>query len=128
MKHIPNIAAGLLGLAFITFGLNHFLGFIQMPPPPKGSPPYLFFGAIGPTGYLTFVKVCELLGGILVALPKTRNIGLLILGPIVVNILAFHAFLTNGAGFTDPAVIVVSLLSAYLLWVGRKNFCGLLNK
>ena len=127
MKHLPNITAALLGLAFIAFGLNHFLHFIEIPKSPEGSPPYLFFGAIGPTGYLTFVKMCEILGGILVAVPKTRNIGLLILGPIVVNILAFQVFLTKSAGLFDPPVIAVSVLSAYLLWSGRKKFCGLLN-
>ncbi len=128
MKHLPNIAGGLLGLAFLVFGLNHFLNFLpDMPAPEKGSPPALFFGAIYPTGFLSFIKVCEILGGILVALPKTRNIGLLLLGPIVVNILAFHLFLTDRSGLLDPPVIAVSVLSAYLLWVGRKKFCGLLN-
>ena len=127
MKRIPNIAAALLGLAFVVFGLNHFLQFLEVPKPPEGSPPYLFFGAIAPTGYLTFVKICEILGGVLVALPKTRNIGLLVLGPIVVNILAFQVFLTKSAGLFDPPVIAVSVLSAYLLWVGRKKFRGLIN-
>jgi putative oxidoreductase len=127
MKHIPNIAGGLLGLAFITFGLNHFLHFIAMPTAPEGSPPAMFMGALYTTGYLSFIKVLEILGGLLVALPKTRNIGLLVLGPVIVNILAFHVFLTNGGGLFDPPVIAVSVLSAYLLWVGRKKFCGLLN-
>ncbi len=128
MKNLPNIAGGLLGLAFLVFGLNHFLHFLpDMPAPEKGSPPALFFGAIYPTGFLSFIKVCEILGGIFVALPKTRNIGLLLLGPIVVNILAFHLFLTDRSGLLDPPVIAVSVLSAYLLWVGRKKFCGLLN-
>ena len=127
MKHIPNIAAGLLGLAFVIFGANHFLHFLEVPKPPEGSPPYLFFGAIGPTGFLSFVKVCEIIGGILVALPKTRNLGLLVIGPIVVNILAFQVFLTKSAGLFDPPVIAVTVLSAYLLWVGRKKFLGLIN-
>ncbi|MBT8036502.1 MAG: hypothetical protein KJO21_03055 [Verrucomicrobiae bacterium] len=41
--------------------------------------------------------------------------------------LAFHIFLTNGGGLLDPPVVALSLLAAYLLWVGRKKFCGLLN-
>lgn len=127
MKHIPNIAAGLLGLAFITFGLNHFLHFIPIPPAPEGSPPALFMGALYSTGYLGFIKVLEIIGGLLVAIPKTRNIGLLFLGPVIVNILAFHVFLTKGGGLFDPPVIAVSVLAAYLLFVGHKKFCGLLN-
>lgn len=68
------------------------------PPPPEGTPPALFMGAFAPTGYLTFVKVIEVIGGVLVAIPFTRNLGLLVLGPIIVNILAFHAFITKGEG------------------------------
>ena len=30
MKHLPNIAGGLLGLAFLTFGLNHFLKLLEV--------------------------------------------------------------------------------------------------
>jgi hypothetical protein len=70
----------------------------------------------------------ELLGGILVAIPHTRNFGLLILGPIIVNILAFHLFVTGGEGLFNPMIIVIVLLALYLLWVGRKNFAGLLNR
>jgi hypothetical protein len=84
-------------------------------------------GAMFPTGYLTFVKVLEIFGGLLVALPRTRNIGLLVLGPIVVNILAFHIFLTKGAGLFEPPVIAIALLSAFVLFSERKAFAGLLK-
>jgi putative oxidoreductase len=128
MKHAPTIAGGLLGLLFVVFGLNFFLKFIPMPPgPPEGSPPALFMAALFPTGYLAFVKVLEILGGILVAIPKTRNIGLLVLGPVIVNILAFHIFLLGGAGLVDPVVILITLLPLYLLWTARKPFATLLR-
>lgn len=128
MKHIPNIAGALLGLAFLTFGLNHFLKFLEVGGSGKPSPEVIaFFTATGKTGFMDFVKVLEITGGILVALPKTRNLGLLVLGPIVINILAFNIFIKgDGAVFQAP-VIVISVLSAYLLWAGRKKFAGLLN-
>jgi putative oxidoreductase len=78
MKHAPTIAGGLHGLIFVVFGLNFFLKFISIPSPPEGSPPAMFLGAMYMTGYLAFVKVLEILGGILVAIPKTRNLGLLV--------------------------------------------------
>jgi hypothetical protein len=128
MKHASNIAGGLLGLLFLVFGLNFFLKFIPMPPgPPEGSPPALFMAALYPTGYLAFVKVFEILGGVLVAIPKTRNFGLLVLGPVIVNILAFHVFLTKGAGLADPIVILICALTAFLLWFARRSFAALLN-
>ena len=128
MKHLPNIIGGLLGLLFLTFGLNFFFHFLPMPAgPPAGSPPALFMGAIYPTGYLTFVKVLEILGAVLVALPKTRAIGLLFLGPIIVNILCFHVFLTKGAGLMGvPALVAV--LGLFLLIAERKAFAGLLRR
>lgn len=129
MKHIPTLASVLLGLAFITFGANFFLNFLPMPADtsPADAPHKLFMGAMFPTGYLAFVKVLEILGGVLVALPKTRNIGLLVLGPIIVNILAFHVFLLKGAGLTEPAILVISILSAFLLFTERKAWLGLIK-
>lgn len=127
MKHLPNIAGALLGLLFVAFPLIYFFKLMDMPPPPEGSPAALFFGAVGPTGYMNFVKYCELLGGILVAIPLTRNFGLILLGPIIVNILAFHVFLTDRSRLFDPPLVLICLLAAYLLWAGRKAFRGLLG-
>ena len=127
-EKLPTIAGGLLGLTFVTFGLNHFLSFLPSPPsPPEGSPPAMFFGALFATGYLSFIKLIEIIGGFLVAIRKTRNFGLLALGPVIVNILAFQVFMTGGAGLTQPPVLLVSLLSAYLLFSARGKFAKLLN-
>ena len=123
---ITLVAAGLLGLVFIVFGLNFFLNFIPMPSPPEGSAAAAFTGAMYSTGYLTFVKILEITGGLLVAIPKTRNIGLLILGPIVLNILAFNVFIAPG-GYTQPPVILVCVLSAFLLWTAKESFAKLIN-
>jgi putative oxidoreductase len=128
MKLLANIAGGLLGLLFVVFGLMFLLHLGPTPPaPPEGSAPALFMGALAPTGYLTFVKVLEVLGGLLVAIPRTRNFGLLILGPIIVNILAFHIFVTKGEGLFSPILILIGVLAAFLLWAGRRAFGGLLK-
>ncbi|HRI16454.1 MAG TPA: hypothetical protein PLX89_25960 [Verrucomicrobiota bacterium] len=129
MKYLPPIAGGLLGLVFIASGLVVLLKFAPTPPPsPEGTPPALFMGAFAPTGYLTFVKVFEVLGGLLVAVPRTRNLGLLVLGPIIVNILAFHAFINGGEGLFSPFLIVIAALALYLLWVERRAFAGLVHR
>lgn len=128
MKKLPSIAAVLLGLAFITFGLNHFLNFMPAGgPTEEGSAKAMFFGAIVPTGFLTFVKIFEITGGLLVAIPKTRNIGLLILGPIIINILAINILIIGGGAVFQPPVIVISVLSAYLLFAAKDKFLGLLG-
>lgn len=128
MKHLPTVAGVLLGLLFIMSAVVVLFGLVDAPPPPEGTPAAMFFGAFGPTGYLTFVKVLELVGGILVAIPKMRNLGQLVLGPIIINILAFHAFVTKGEGLFNPMIIVIVALSLYLLWVERRAFAGLVNR
>ena len=43
------------------------------------------------------------------------------------NILAFHVFLTKGAGLMDPPVLAISLLSAFVLFSERRSFAKLLR-
>jgi uncharacterized membrane protein YphA (DoxX/SURF4 family) len=128
MKHLPTIAGAILGLLFVLSGVVVLFNLVAAPSPPEGTPVALFMGALAPTGYLTFVKVLEVIGGVLVAVPRTRNLGLLVLGPIIVNILATHLFLMRGEGLFNPMLIVICLLAAWLLWVERRAFAGLVNR
>ncbi len=128
-KHIPTVAGALLGLAFVFAGLMVLLDLApEQPPPPEGSAIAHFMAAFGPTGWLKFVKLLEVAGGVLVAIPRTRNLGLLVLGPIIVNILAFHVFVTGGHGLGEPMLVGICLLAAHLLFVERKAFLGLIRR
>lgn len=122
MKYIPTIAGGLLGLLFLFASVAYFLKLGDQPPPPAGSPAAMFMGALYPTGYFDFIKVLELLGGVLVAIPMTRRLGLLVLGPIIVNILAFTVFIGKGQDLVNPMIIVMVALALYLMWVERHSF------
>jgi uncharacterized membrane protein YphA (DoxX/SURF4 family) len=129
MKYLPAIVGVLLGLIFIASGAVVLFQLVPMPsPPPADTPAGHFMAAFAPTGYLNFVKALEILGGILVAIPKTRNLGLLVLGPILVNILAFHAFVMKGEGLASPPILILSAMALYLLWCGRREFGGLVTR
>ena len=131
MKLAPTIAGAVLGIQFLFSSVVFFLIVLEIVPappgPPEGSPAALFMAAMFPTGYFIFIKLFEFLGAILVAIPKTRNFGLLVLGPIIINIIAFHVFLMKGAGLFSPMILLISFLAAFLLWNARKAFLGLLN-
>jgi len=128
MRYIPIIAGLLLGLLFAASGLTFLLGMIPpMPAPPPGSFEELFMGALIPSGYMAMVKVFEVCGGVLVAIPRTRALGLLILGPIIINVIAFHVFIMHGVTLIHPVNAVSVVLPLYLLWVERKAFGGLLR-
>ena len=129
MKIATHIAAALLGLMFIAASVMVLFKLGPTPPaPPEGSLPAHFMAAFAPTGYLTFVKVFELIGGLLVIIPRTRNLGLLILGPIIINILAFHTFVAGGAGLADPMLLGICALALFLLWSERKAFACLVTR
>lgn len=126
MNLLANIAGVLLGLLFLMAGGTFF--FAELPLPPEGTPARQFFDLFVSTGYLHMVKVLELIGAVLVAVPRTRNLGLLVLGPILVNILAFHVFITAGEGLTNPMLWIPCVLALLLMWCERRAFSGLVER
>jgi putative oxidoreductase len=123
MKIATIIARVLLGLMFVVFGANAFLHFIPMPPPPAGLAGDYMKSLFG-SGYFYVVAVTQVLGGLLVLSGRFTALGLLLLGPVIVNILAFHIFL-NHEGL--PLACVVAALALFLFWQKRANFAGILK-
>jgi len=121
MKKLPCIAALLLGLAFIFFGLNFFAHFVVVPSPPAGTPAAAFLGAMYGSGYLTLIKVLEIVGGVLLILPRTRVLGLFLVGAILFNIAAVHQFFLGG--LKDPTVIGLIVLAIIVTWSKRCALC-----
>ena len=126
-KILPNIAGVLLGLCFLAASILFFLKVGPKPDFAENSPPAHFMAAFGPTGYMVFVKIFELVGGVVVMIPRLRNIGLLLLGPVIVNIIAFHLFVEDPMHLLNPMLIVIVLCALYLFGKARAKFAGLLN-
>lgn len=126
MKYASLIASLLLGGLFIMSAITVLFNLMPMPELPKDTPIFHFMTAVSPTGFMKFVKVFELLGGILVIIPKTRNLGLLCLGPIILNILAFHQFVA-GDGVVQPTLIGISALALFILWSERAKWKALVS-
>ena len=101
---LPSIARIALGLAFFVFGLNGFLHFL--PQPPMSGPPADFAGALFATGYmLPLIKGTEVAASLLLLSNRFVPLALAVLAPVLVNILAFHAFLAP-AGLALPIVLL----------------------
>jgi putative oxidoreductase len=119
MKIAVSIARILLGLVFLVFGLNGFLHFIPMPPPAGLAGQYM--GALFVSHYLVVVFLLQVVGGALLLVNRFVPLALILLGPVIVNIVLFHSFLT-------PEGLPLALLST-LLWLVvfagvRKAFAG----
>jgi uncharacterized membrane protein YphA (DoxX/SURF4 family) len=118
MKYVIIIVRVLLGLMFAVFGSNAFFHFIPMPP--MQGQAGAFMGALISSGYIYPIAALQVLGGLLLLIgSRFTPMGLMLLGPIIVNIVLFHAFL-EPTGLLMAGV--VSLLSLFLLWVYRFKF------
>src|SRR5579863_4492577 len=123
MKIATVIARGLLGLIFVVFGSNMFLHFIPMPPPPEG-PARDFMTALFVSHYLYVIGALQVVGGLLLFTGRWTPLGLTLVGPVIVNIVSFHALMAP-AGL--PMASFVSALALFLLWRHRGNFAGLVK-
>jgi len=123
MKTATIISRVLLGLIFVTFGLNMFLNFIPMPPPPEG-PAREFMTALFMSHYIYVVGALQVVGGLILLSGRWMPLGLTLLGPVIVNIVCFHVLMAP-AGL--PMALVVSFLALFLLWHYREHFAGLVK-
>jgi uncharacterized membrane protein YphA (DoxX/SURF4 family) len=117
-RYAPVAARVLLGLIFFVLGLNGFLRFLPMPPPPAGA--LAFFGALLQTGYMfPLIKGTEVIAGALLLSNRFVTLAPAVLAPIVVNIVAFHAFLAPSGG---GAAYLALVLELYLAWSYRDAY------
>lgn len=121
----PTVARLLLGLVFLVFGLDGFLHFVPQPttPPPAGA---MELGiAMLKSGYLfQLIKGTEVVVGAMLLANRFVPLALALIAPVVVNIVAFHAFLAP-EGLT--IAVGVLALEVYLAWSYRAVYRPMLR-
>lgn len=120
MKILFLIARLLLGLTFVVFGLNGFLNFLSGPMPTGLAAQ--FIGALIMSHYFWVVAALQIIGGLLLLVNRYVPLGLVLLGPVLVNILLYHLFL-NPAGIV--LAIVVTVLWFVVFYAHRQYFSGI---
>ncbi|AEA45826.1 DoxX family protein [Fluviicola taffensis] len=105
----------LFGLMFMNAGLNKFFQYMPMP---KDMPENMMkvveaFGAI--VWLMPLIAVVEIIGGVLVIIPKYRALGAIMIFPIMIGILLTHIF-------NAPSGLPIALiLFAVLAWIMIDN-------
>jgi putative oxidoreductase len=123
MKIIVLIARSLLGLIFFVFGLNFFFHFIKMPMPVMSKEATAFEGGLFGSGYFfQYLKCIEIVSGFFLLINRYTAFFLLVLFPISVNIILFHAILLP-SGVPLGAVIII--LNLFLGYAYRKYYSDL---
>jgi putative oxidoreductase len=121
MRIAALIARYLLGLIFVVFGLNGFLHFIPMGPPPTGLAGQ-FIGALVQSNYFSVVAALQIAGGALLLVNRYVPLGLVLLGPVIVNILLYHLLL-NPVGMA--MAVLVTALWFIVFYAHRNAFSGI---
>jgi len=121
MKIVTLIARLLLGLIFVVLGLNGFLNFLSMGPMPTGLAGQ-FIGALVLSHYFWVVAGLQVVGGALLLVNRFVPLGLVLLGPVIVNIILYHLFMNRGGA---GLAIVVVILWGIVFYSYRQYFSGI---
>lgn len=116
MSWVVLVVRVLVGLAFTATGLMYFLVPMQ---PPEGLPDSAvqMMGVLGPSGWLTVVKVLETAGGLLLLSGRLAPLGIVLLMPVAVNIALWDVLILGKPGLGP---IIVGLL--VLLMFGYRRY------
>lgn len=104
----------LFGLMMVNSGLNKFFGYMPWPEMPEQATQLM--QAFMASGWVfPLVALAEIIGGILIVIPKYRALGAIIVLPVTVGIFLFHAVL-------DPQTVAAGvILLAINLWAIVEN-------
>jgi hypothetical protein len=114
----------LMGLTFVVMGLNGVLQFLPAPPDATPAGAMALTTAFTKSGYLLpLVGATQAIVGALLLSNRFVPLALTVLAPIVVNIVAFHAFLAPQG---LAVALVVLALEIHLAVVHGKAFRAML--
>tara|TARA_R100001369_G_scaffold82082_2_gene113615 strand:+ start:13228 stop:13608 length:381 start_codon:yes stop_codon:yes gene_type:complete len=86
---ILTVLCGLFGLMMINSGLNKFFNYMPMPELSEEMM-QIMGGFLKIKWIFPLVAITEIVGGFLIAIPKTRALGALIILPVMAGIFVHH--------------------------------------
>ena len=123
MKWLALILRILVGLPFFAGGLTYFFMKMEMPDLPE--PATHLMAALGPTHWLTVIKVLEVAGGAILLSGRFVPLGLVLLVPVTVNIALWDILIMKFSA--PPAGVILLVLEAVLIGLYWKYFQPLLT-
>jgi putative oxidoreductase len=121
MKIAVLIARILMGLQFLVFGLNAFFHYIPEPPLPKDASGQ-FLGALFTTHYGHAIALVEVVAALLLLSGRYIPLALTLLGPVLVNVLFFHIFMSPHG----LPIAMITVVLWFIVFAGvRRAFAGI---
>ncbi len=118
MKKIVIVISVLFGVFMANSGISKFTGHMPVPELPQAGMELM--GAMIASGWLmALVGIAEIVGGILVAIPRTQALGAIVLLPVIIGILLFNAFLAPN-GVVMAAILMA--MNCLVLWANKHKY------
>lgn len=118
------VLCAAFGLGMIVFGANKLVPF--MPMPELTGQQKTIFGAFGTIKWLMpLVGIAEIIGGLLMAIPKTRALGAIVILPVMVGIL-----LHNLTFFDQSGIVIAGIFALINLWAlvdSKKKYMAMIQ-
>ncbi len=124
MKIVKIIVFSLFGLLLINSGLNKFFQYL---PVPEGLPEPLVqdnLAMMEISWLMPLVGAVEILGGLLILVPRTRALGVLMVFPVMVGMLLTHITVAPEG---LPMAIVIWLIIVWMVIDDRRRFLSLVR-
>ncbi|WCM43132.1 DoxX family membrane protein [Flavobacterium sp. CBA20B-1] len=110
MKIFKNIVFALFGLMFANAGLDKFVHYMPIPEMDSAMQE-IAKAMVALKWLLPLVGAVELLGGVLVLIPKTRLLGALMIFPVLIGILC------HNATFAPEGLAIAGILFFINIWI-----------
>lgn len=121
-QKIFNVISILYGLLFINSGLNKFLNYMPMP---EDLPEVMksMTTSMFEIGWLfPLVGVVEIIGGLLLFIPKYRALGAIMIFPIMVGIILTHIY---GGGL--PLALVFGAILGWIIYENWEKYTPMIK-
>lgn len=105
---ILTILCILFGLMMLNSGLNKFFNYMPMPEMPEEV--MKIMGAFMTLKWLMpLVALVEIAGGILIAIPKTKALGAIVILPVMVGIVVHHLTFDVAGGMISYIMVLINV-------------------
>jgi len=115
-QKILTVVCILFGLMMVNSGLNKFFNYLPMPEDMPAELMELMEAFMQITWLMPLVATVEIVGGILIAIPKFRALGAIVILPVMVGIVVHHIT------FSQSDIILPLILFAINIWAIAENW------
>ncbi len=130
MKKYTHIALKVVLSLVLIFPVLGILGIFPPPTADMYNTPeaFNFITMLSTAGYINYIMAIVNILALIALWTKREALAAILILPITINIIGFHAFLDGGL-FTSGAMLanLLLLLNLYFIWKNRDKYQSLLN-